>query len=261
MLDVGGCVHGHRSIGGQGGRVSPKLFKYFGGQGYQCPPINEVLLSSSINPAWVPHSVYATGCVADIVFLKAWSAVKVDEVYSVQAEHMLPPGDKDKWPQMKTVGQLRRERQLHRTVNPDHLYKVSPTSSFVFCSNLLSGWRLMRFKAIAEGLLWWMNRILWDKNLDLPWRRVIRASYVDKELWGPNPNLSHVRLPNENDIRARTCYTGTKKLYGVTIIAYFWWYSNIMITIQWYTSIDYNDHCSITRSINIYALVIFTALK
>ena len=63
-------------------------------------------------------------CVTDVVFLKAWSGVKVDEVYSVQAEHMLPPGHKDKWPQMKTVGQLRREQQLHRTVNPDHLYKV-----------------------------------------------------------------------------------------------------------------------------------------
>jgi len=60
---------------------------------------------------------------SDIIFFKTWRIVPIPQLYNLVTTLLLPSSEKDKWLQMKTVGQLRREQNLHRTVNTDHLYK------------------------------------------------------------------------------------------------------------------------------------------
>jgi len=58
------------------------------------------------------------------VFLKAWIPVTVPQLYNPVTSLLLPVGAKDVWKGMKTVGELKRERGIQNTVNPDHLYRV-----------------------------------------------------------------------------------------------------------------------------------------
>jgi len=60
-----------------------------------------------------------------MVFLKAWIPVTVAEFYNPVTSLLLPVGAKDVWKGMKTVGELKRERGIRSTVDPDHLYRVS----------------------------------------------------------------------------------------------------------------------------------------
>jgi len=61
---------------------------------------------------------------ADIVFLKAWFPVTIPQLYNPVTSLLLCVGAKDAWSGMKTVGQLKRERGIQNSVNPDHLYRV-----------------------------------------------------------------------------------------------------------------------------------------
>ena len=58
------------------------------------------------------------------MFLKAWIPVTVAQLYNPVTSLLLPVGEKDVWRGMKTVGELKRERGIQNTVNPDHLYRV-----------------------------------------------------------------------------------------------------------------------------------------
>ena len=74
------------------------------------------------------------------MFLKAWIPVSVAQLYNPVTSLLLPVGAKDVWKGMKTVGELKRERGIQNTVNPDHIYRVSLTSSLVFlCSRTEMG--------------------------------------------------------------------------------------------------------------------------
>ena len=77
----------------------------------------------------------------DIVFLKAWIPVTVPQLYNPVTSLLLPADGKDAWKGMKTVGELKRDRGIQNTVNPDHLYRVcfkcclAVSPHFVFNSN------------------------------------------------------------------------------------------------------------------------------
>ena len=58
------------------------------------------------------------------MFLKAWIPVTVPQLYNPVTSLLLPVGGKDVWKGMKTVGELKRERDIQNTVNADHLYRV-----------------------------------------------------------------------------------------------------------------------------------------
>lgn len=59
---------------------------------------------------------------ADIVFCRTWFKVDVPRFYAPVTTALLPLGEKSQWRGMKTVGQLKREKGLHATANPDHSY-------------------------------------------------------------------------------------------------------------------------------------------
>lgn len=72
--------------------------------------------------AWSP--CFERSVSVDIVFLKAWIPVTVAQLYNPVTSLLLPVGSKDVWKGMKTVGELKREKGIQNTVNPDHLYRV-----------------------------------------------------------------------------------------------------------------------------------------
>lgn len=59
---------------------------------------------------------------SDIVFLRAWTQVEVPRFYNPLTT-ALQPRDRI-WQGMKTVAELRRERNIPIPVNKDSLYKV-----------------------------------------------------------------------------------------------------------------------------------------
>lgn len=60
----------------------------------------------------------------DIVFLRTWYPVQIPEFYNPVTSLLLPKSEKSKWIGMKTIGQLRRERDMTVPLNPDSKYKV-----------------------------------------------------------------------------------------------------------------------------------------
>jgi len=81
------------------------------------------------------------------VFLKAWIPVSVAQLYNPVTSLLLPVGAKDVWKGMKTVGELKRERGIQNTVNPDHIYRVRLTFSLVPCSGTEMG-KLFHIRAL-----------------------------------------------------------------------------------------------------------------
>jgi len=59
---------------------------------------------------------------SDLVFLKAWIPVAIQQLYNPVTSHLLPVRSKDMWQGMKTVGDLKREYGIKSAVSPDHLY-------------------------------------------------------------------------------------------------------------------------------------------
>lgn len=60
---------------------------------------------------------------SDIAFVRTWYTVQVPRFYNPVTSLLLPPEQKNKWYGMKTLGQLRRERNLSIPTNQDSLYK------------------------------------------------------------------------------------------------------------------------------------------
>lgn len=61
--------------------------------------------------------------ISDIVFCRTWFKVDVAQFYAPVTNMLLPTDAKSQWHGMKTVGQLKREKNIQAEVNPDHLYK------------------------------------------------------------------------------------------------------------------------------------------
>lgn len=61
--------------------------------------------------------------ISDIVFCRTWFKVDVPKFYSPVTNMLMAPDDKLNWRGMKTVGQLKREKNLRKEANVDSLYK------------------------------------------------------------------------------------------------------------------------------------------
>ncbi|XP_015790654.1 ribosome biogenesis protein bms1 [Tetranychus urticae] len=59
---------------------------------------------------------------SDIVFMRTWVKVDVPKFYTPVPNLLLSLEERKKWTGMKTVGQLRHERQIKVKMNPDSLY-------------------------------------------------------------------------------------------------------------------------------------------
>lgn len=68
---------------------------------------------------------------SDIVFCRTWFRVDVPQFYAPVTSLLLPPEDKTKWQGMKTVGQLKRERNIRAEANVDSMYQVC-----IFCKTM-----------------------------------------------------------------------------------------------------------------------------
>ncbi|XP_049541322.1 ribosome biogenesis protein BMS1 homolog [Anopheles darlingi] len=60
---------------------------------------------------------------SDIVFCRTWFKVKVPTFYAPVTNLLLPPEQKSQWIGMKTLGQLKREKDLHFEAKEDSSYK------------------------------------------------------------------------------------------------------------------------------------------
>lgn len=60
---------------------------------------------------------------SDIVFCRTWFKIDVPEFYAPVTNMLLPIDAKSQWQGMKTLGQLKRERNIKAEVDEDHLYK------------------------------------------------------------------------------------------------------------------------------------------
>lgn len=62
---------------------------------------------------------------SDIVFCRTWYKVDVPKFYAPVTSLLLPPDQKNQWQGMKTVGQLKREKNIRNKANKDSMYTVS----------------------------------------------------------------------------------------------------------------------------------------
>lgn len=67
---------------------------------------------------------------SDIVFCRTWFKVDVPRFYTPITSLLLPPDQKSQWQGMKTVGQLKRERNIRNEANLDSMYTVSRALRF-----------------------------------------------------------------------------------------------------------------------------------
>ena len=63
--------------------------------------------------------------IPDIVFVRTWFQVQTPMFYNPVTTLLLPPDKKNQWQGMKTVGQLRREKNIKIETREDSLYRVS----------------------------------------------------------------------------------------------------------------------------------------
>ena len=61
---------------------------------------------------------------ADIVFLRSWYPVAVPQLYNPVTSLLMPVGQKDCWMGMRTLGQLKKDLNIHNMPNKDSIYKV-----------------------------------------------------------------------------------------------------------------------------------------
>ena len=59
---------------------------------------------------------------SDIVFCRTWYKVDIPKFYNPVTSLLLPPSEKNQWRGMKTIGQLKREKNIHEEPNVDSLY-------------------------------------------------------------------------------------------------------------------------------------------
>ena len=63
--------------------------------------------------------------ISDIVFVRTWFQVQTPMFYNPVITLLLPPDKRNQWQGMKTVGQLRREKNIKPETRADSLYRVS----------------------------------------------------------------------------------------------------------------------------------------
>lgn len=61
--------------------------------------------------------------ISDIVFCRTWFKVDIPNFYAPVTNMLLPNDAKSHWQGMKTLGQLKREKNIRAEVNEDNLYK------------------------------------------------------------------------------------------------------------------------------------------
>lgn len=61
--------------------------------------------------------------ISDIVFCRTWFKVDIPQFYAPVTNMLLSLDNKSQWHGMKTVGQLKREKNIKAEVDEDHLYK------------------------------------------------------------------------------------------------------------------------------------------
>lgn len=62
---------------------------------------------------------------SDIVFCRTWYRVDIPKFYTPVTSLLLSSSEKNQWQGMKTVGQLKREKNIHNKANADSSYTVS----------------------------------------------------------------------------------------------------------------------------------------
>ena len=60
---------------------------------------------------------------SDIIFCRTWFKIDVPQFYAPVNNMLLPIESKSQWTGMKTLGQLKRERDIKNEVNEDNLYR------------------------------------------------------------------------------------------------------------------------------------------
>lgn len=60
---------------------------------------------------------------SDIIFCRTWFKIDVPQFYAPITNMLLPIESKSQWTGMKTLGQLKRERNIQNEVNEDNLYR------------------------------------------------------------------------------------------------------------------------------------------
>ncbi|XP_045029896.1 ribosome biogenesis protein BMS1 homolog [Daphnia magna] len=69
---------------------------------------------------------------SDIVFVRTWFRVDVPEFYTPVTSLLLPPDAKNTWLGMKTLGQIKRERNIKNEANADSMYTPIERKGRVF---------------------------------------------------------------------------------------------------------------------------------
>lgn len=70
--------------------------------------------------------------ISDIVFCRTWFKVEIARFYAAVTTLLMPPGQKTEWQGMKTLGQLKRERNIKYDANIDSIYKEIKRDPKVF---------------------------------------------------------------------------------------------------------------------------------
>ncbi|XP_071805249.1 ribosome biogenesis protein BMS1 homolog [Asterias amurensis] len=60
---------------------------------------------------------------SDIIFLRTWVPVEIPKFYNPVTTLLLPKDEKDTWTGMRTVGQIRKDKNIKLVANQDSLYK------------------------------------------------------------------------------------------------------------------------------------------
>lgn len=69
---------------------------------------------------------------SDIVFCRTWYPIEVPKFYNPVSSLLLAPEQKTAWEGMKTLGQLKRERNVKNEAEADSMYTVIFFSFFDF---------------------------------------------------------------------------------------------------------------------------------
>ena len=62
--------------------------------------------------------------VTDVIILKTWAPVEVQKYCAMVRSLLLTPAEKQHWQGMKTVAQIKRDKNIKNDPNPDSLYTV-----------------------------------------------------------------------------------------------------------------------------------------
>ena len=125
---------------------------------------------------------------SDIVFLKTWFNVEVPKFFTTVTNLLKPFEERSSWKGMRTVGEIKRERNIKNEVNDDNLYKAVKREPKVF-NNLQIPRKLqselpynMKPKIVSKGTDPTKDRVA--VVLDHKERKVANAFKMLKEIYG-----------------------------------------------------------------------------